>query len=357
MEKEIEKWKMPEWMEPYRDSFYSTGGNSIEDLMDAPNRNPNLSKTNIIMFTLAMMAEAQVAILTRLHKDGKLTATDREKRLVEALGHSRATTRITYAKDQVWIDFYADRSTAILHYRERKGDWLHDNTEDSDWEGSRKWKKFKSIEEAFAFLKTKSAVLNTKEKMGLAQIKAQLEDAATSSDQFHVVGIPIMGTQRRKMNNEQQAARDAAINKFDEQWAFSDDEYPFKEFIGRVYDAGYAARDAEDAWVAERPDYACVFVGKRTYRGKPEYSVWQFVWTQGEGGDFDEEDAAETDSTIYYCLTWTDHCGDEWDDMDECNFDEYLVLAKLPTMDEVHAETIQRMKARFEREMQPAEGD
>ena len=38
--------------------------------------------------------------------------------------------------------------------------------------------------------------------MGLAQIKAQLEDAVTSSDQFHVVGIPIMGTQRRKMKVE-----------------------------------------------------------------------------------------------------------------------------------------------------------
>jgi len=52
------------------------------------------------------------------------------------------------------------------------------------------------------------------------------------------------------MNKEQQAARDAAITKFDEQWAFSGDEYPFKEFIAQVYDAGYAARDAEDAWVA-----------------------------------------------------------------------------------------------------------
>ena len=82
--------------------------------------------------------------------------TDREKRLVEALEHPRAVTRITYAKDQVWIDFYANRSTAILHYRERKGDWLNDGTEDSDWEFPRKWKEFKSIEEAFAFLTTKS---------------------------------------------------------------------------------------------------------------------------------------------------------------------------------------------------------
>jgi S-methylmethionine-dependent homocysteine/selenocysteine methylase len=76
--------------------------------------------------------------------------------LIEALEHPRAITRIVYAKDQVWIDFYANSSRAILHYRERKGDWLHDNTVSSDWESPRKWKEFRSIAEAFAFLKTKS---------------------------------------------------------------------------------------------------------------------------------------------------------------------------------------------------------
>lgn len=69
-------WTMPEWMEPYRDHFYSTGGNTVEYLMDAPNLDKNLSRTNMILFTLCMMAEAQVAILSRLHSDNLLREED-----------------------------------------------------------------------------------------------------------------------------------------------------------------------------------------------------------------------------------------------------------------------------------------
>lgn len=65
-------WKMPEWMEPYRESFYSTGGNTVEELMNAPDENPNLSKSNIVLFTLAMMAEGQVGLLMRLYDKGQL---------------------------------------------------------------------------------------------------------------------------------------------------------------------------------------------------------------------------------------------------------------------------------------------
>lgn len=149
------------------------------------------------------------------------------------------------------------------------------------------------------------------------------------------------------MNNEQQAARDAARGEAYRKWyAKSDRAYPFES----GFDAGYAARDAEDAWVAERPGFACVFVGKRG----DDYSLWELAWTQAEG-DFDEEDF--DNGTIHYCLIWTESDGEEYDDIEECNFDQYLVIAKRPTMDEVHAETIQRMKARLEREMQPTEGE
>lgn len=73
--REAAKWTMPEWMESYRDYFYSTGGNTVEELMNALS-DPRLSKTNAVLFTIAMMAEAQVALLTRLHSDGKLTDTN-----------------------------------------------------------------------------------------------------------------------------------------------------------------------------------------------------------------------------------------------------------------------------------------
>ena len=68
---EKREWTMPEWMEPFRESFYSTGGNTVEELINALN-NQHLTKTNAVLFTLAIMAEAQVALLTRLHQEKKL---------------------------------------------------------------------------------------------------------------------------------------------------------------------------------------------------------------------------------------------------------------------------------------------
>lgn len=66
------KWIMPDWMERYRDCVYSTGGNSVEELIESLN-DKTLSQTNAVLFTLAMMAEAQVALLTKLHNAGVLT--------------------------------------------------------------------------------------------------------------------------------------------------------------------------------------------------------------------------------------------------------------------------------------------
>lgn len=62
---------MPEWMEPYRDSFTNTGGNTVEELM-ADLNNKNLMRTNIVLFTLASCVSSQVGMLERLHRDGAL---------------------------------------------------------------------------------------------------------------------------------------------------------------------------------------------------------------------------------------------------------------------------------------------
>ena len=66
-------------------------------------------------------------------------------------------------------------------------------------------------------------------------------------------------------------------------------------------------------WQKARPDYACIFA---TFDGE-DFTIWQFVWASWSLPD--------------YYLAWCDADGDEWDAHEECKFDEYLVLAKLPT--------------------------
>lgn len=155
------------------------------------------------------------------------------------------------------------------------------------------------------------------------------------------------------MTTEMEAAREKAYSKaFDDGCKITTGNYfgsntdeKTRVMFQSVWDSAIDyARGSQ--WVAERPDYACVFVGKRTFKGQPEYSLWEFVWHQGEG-DFEAEDFRETEDTIHYYLAWTYTDGDEWDDIEECNFDEYLVIAKRPTMDEVHAETIARIKRAY----------
>lgn len=84
-------------------------------------------------------------------------------------------------------------------------------------------------------------------------------------------------------------------------------------------------------WQKERPEFACIFLAKHN----GEYSIWEFSWEIGEP----PEDAND-DDTIYWYLSWTDKDGDEWGDIAECIFDEYLILELLPTMHEKHKQWI-----------------
>ncbi len=81
----------------------------------------------------------------------------------------------------------------------------------------------------------------------------------------------------------------------------------------------------------ERPNFACIFVTRHDYKNKYKdkyyYNLWRLEWIPGD----DEDD----DNTIYYYLAWLDSDGNEWDDISECNYDEYLVLEKLPTLEEL----------------------
>ncbi|MCK9209243.1 MAG: hypothetical protein M0P61_00265 [Ignavibacteriaceae bacterium] len=88
-------------------------------------------------------------------------------------------------------------------------------------------------------------------------------------------------------------------------------------------------------WQKEKPNYACVFLTR--YNG--EYNLWKFVWEPGEPPETEHDEESR-----YYYLAWTDKDGDTWDDIEECTYDEYLVLEKLPTMEQVHEQYIESLK-------------
>lgn len=69
MTKEKTKWKMPDWMEPYRDSFSNTGGNTVEELM---NNTTASGGNNVVLSALIVAVESQVILLSRLHAKGQL---------------------------------------------------------------------------------------------------------------------------------------------------------------------------------------------------------------------------------------------------------------------------------------------
>jgi len=72
MEKQREKWVMPEWMEPYRSLFNNTGGNSIEDLMNRSADEANIV-INAPLVLICVAVESQVTLLHALQKGNHLT--------------------------------------------------------------------------------------------------------------------------------------------------------------------------------------------------------------------------------------------------------------------------------------------
>lgn len=62
------KWKMPPWMEPYREHIVNTGGNRVEDMVNG-SASPLV---NLPLSTLQACVKSQVALLNRLHDAGVL---------------------------------------------------------------------------------------------------------------------------------------------------------------------------------------------------------------------------------------------------------------------------------------------
>lgn len=63
------KWKMPKWMEPFRDMIGDTGGNPIEDLVNDYHTNAN---NNVILAAMIVAVTDQVRLLYKLWRAGRL---------------------------------------------------------------------------------------------------------------------------------------------------------------------------------------------------------------------------------------------------------------------------------------------
>jgi len=91
----------------------------------------------------------------------------------------------------------------------------------------------------------------------------------------------------------------------------------------------------DNFWTKEKPDFACVFLTRHKIVTKKDeyfdYNLWRFDWEPGESP---EDSSDDNENVIYYYLAWTDGDGDEWDDISECDYDEYLILEILPTLEE-----------------------
>jgi hypothetical protein len=57
-------WKMPAWMEPYRDLIQNTGGNSVEELVNDTDSNMH---NNCIRAALCIAVKSQVTLLRAMH--------------------------------------------------------------------------------------------------------------------------------------------------------------------------------------------------------------------------------------------------------------------------------------------------
>lgn len=63
------RWTMPDWMEPFRNMISDTGGNPIEELM---NDRHTTTFENAPRAILCVAVNAQVTLLERLHKSGRI---------------------------------------------------------------------------------------------------------------------------------------------------------------------------------------------------------------------------------------------------------------------------------------------
>lgn len=75
----MKKWKMPKWMESYRDLIRNTGGNDIESMVNG-DADPFI---NLPLSTLQACVKSQVALLTLMHDNELLRQGNADHRAME----------------------------------------------------------------------------------------------------------------------------------------------------------------------------------------------------------------------------------------------------------------------------------
>lgn len=70
-----QEWKMPSWMEPYRELIGNTGGHSVEELYNDKKTN---AQTNLVLAALIISVSDQVSLLYRLKNEGLLKEAGEE---------------------------------------------------------------------------------------------------------------------------------------------------------------------------------------------------------------------------------------------------------------------------------------
>jgi hypothetical protein len=68
MKRKKKAWIMPDWMEPYRQAFCNTGGNTVECLVNG-DTDPVI---NLPVSTLEACVKSQVLFLEALKRQGRL---------------------------------------------------------------------------------------------------------------------------------------------------------------------------------------------------------------------------------------------------------------------------------------------
>ena len=63
------RWRLPKWMQPYAVYIVNTGGNDVEEMVNG-NVDPFI---NLPLSTLQACVKSQVALLERLHIEGRLS--------------------------------------------------------------------------------------------------------------------------------------------------------------------------------------------------------------------------------------------------------------------------------------------
>lgn len=102
-------------------------------------------------------------------------------------------------------------------------------------------------------------------------------------------------------------------NQFDEAWFIHDLEEYISELEAELANLTEPPVKPSCQWTKEKPKEPCVFI-TRTWNADFkifDYDIWRFKKIKCDSGE---------------CLAWLTEDGDEWDNIDNCSFDNYCII-------------------------------